>query len=247
VTNLLVNAVKFTPSGGHIAVGVAPDPSGQAATVTVADDGMGLEPEMLGRLFEPFSQADRSLDRSRGGLGLGLSLVKAFVEMHLGAVDVHSAGPGQGSTFTLRLPLETAPAASSLPPAAPARPQRVLVVEDNEDAAESMAMMLELGGHEVAVAHTGVAGVEQARGFQPTLVLCDIGLPGGMDGYAVARAMRADPALRGTRLIALTGYGQEDDKLRAREAGFDEHLTKPVAPETLDRVLATGGEPAAGP
>ncbi len=237
VTNLIVNAIKFTPSGGHVTVTVAPEPGGGSATVTVTDDGMGLEPEMMARLFEPFSQADRSLDRSRGGLGLGLSLVKAFMEMHLGSVEVESAGPGRGATFTLHLPLETSPVLLSPVPATPARPQRVLVVEDNEDAAESMAMMLELNGHTVQLAHTGTQGVERARSFQPSVVLCDIGLPGGMDGYAVARALRADPTLGDVRLIALTGYGQEEDKLRAHDAGFDEHLTKPVAPEMLERVL----------
>ncbi len=244
VTNLVVNAVKFTPGGGHVTVSVKGN--SHAATVTVADDGMGLEPELLGRLFEPFSQADRSLDRSRGGLGLGLSLVKSFVEMHGGSVEVQSPGPGLGSTFSLHLPLEAAPPVASVPPAAPPRPQRVLIVEDNEDAAESMAMMLELNGHAVAVAPTGTRGIDEAHRFRPSIVLCDIGLPGGVDGYGVARALRADPSFARVRLVALTGYGQDDDKQRAREAGFDEHLTKPVAPETLDRVLASGGEaPAA--
>ena len=125
-------------------------------------------------------------------------------------------------------------------PAIVARPRRILVVEDNLDSAESMAMMLELAGHEVAVAHSGVAGVEQARAFQPAIVLCDIGLPGELDGYGVARALRADPSTRAARLIALTGYGQDDDKLRAHQAGFDEHLTKPIEPDILDRVLSAG-------
>jgi len=246
VTNLIVNAIKFTPSGGHLAVTVAPEAgSAQAsAKVTVADDGMGVEPEMMARLFEPFSQADRSLDRSRGGLGLGLSLVRSFMEMHGGSVDVQSGGPGKGSTFTLHLPLEASGPVVTPAPEPVALPQRVLVVEDNEDAAESMAMMLELGGHTVLVAHNGTQGVDRARSFQPSIVLCDIGLPGGMDGYGVARALRADPALSDVRLIALTGYGQEDDKMRARDAGFDEHLTKPVAPETLERILAAGGNRA---
>ena len=244
VANLLINAVKFTPEGGHVAVRVASEPDGAAATVTVSDDGMGLEPEMLDRLFEPFAQADRSLDRSRGGLGLGLSLVRAFVEMHGGSIAARSDGAGKGAEFTLRLPLEAdAPVVVSAP-VLPAHPQRVLIVEDNLDAAESMVMLLELAGHEVAVAHTGAAGVEQARSFHPAVVLCDIGLPGEMDGYAVARALRAVPSNRAVRLIALTGYGQEDDKLRAREAGFDEHLTKPIEPATLDRILAV---PTPGP
>jgi two-component system CheB/CheR fusion protein len=157
-------------------------------------------------------------------------------------VSVRSDGPGQGAEFTLRLPIEAGLVAEAPAPAAPARPRRVLVVEDNVDSAETMLMMLELGGHEVAIAHTGAEGVEQARAFRPAVVLCDIGLP-DMDGYAVARALRADPSLDGLRLIALTGYGQEDDKLRARAAGFDEHLTKPIDPDILDRVLAVGSDP----
>jgi two-component system CheB/CheR fusion protein len=238
VANLLINAVKFTPSGGHVAVAVRVDLAAASATITVTDDGVGLEHEMIEHLFEPFSQADRSLDRSRGGLGLGLSLVKSLVELHGGTVGVRSDGPGQGAAFEIHLPLEDAPAPALPAPAAGARSRRIVLVEDNLDSAESMAMMLELAGHAVAVAHTGAAGVEQVRSFRPDVVLCDIGLPGALDGYAVARALRADAALAGTRLIALTGYGQEDDKLRAREAGFEEHLTKPVDPDTLERVLA---------
>jgi CheY-like chemotaxis protein len=214
--------------------------------VTVSDDGMGLEPEMMERLFEPFSQADRSLDRSRGGLGLGLSLVKSFVEMHEGSVGARSDGPGKGSTFVLRLPLAAEPPEAAPAPALPARPRRVLVVEDNVDAAETMSMLLELNGHEVAVAYTGTEGVEQARTFHPEVVLCDIGLPGALDGYGVARALSADERMKGVRLIALSGYGQEDDKLRSREAGFEDHLTKPVDPDLLERIIATGPEPAPG-
>jgi two-component system CheB/CheR fusion protein len=253
VANLLVNAVKFTPGGGHVVVTVAPEPGGAAdhlgsapagaAVVTVSDDGMGLEPEMLERLFEPFSQADRSLDRSRGGLGLGLSLVKSFMEMHGGSVGVRSEGPGKGSAFTLRLPLADEAPAPAPAPAAPARPRRVLLVEDNVDAAESMMMLLELAGHQVALAYNGAEGVEQARAFRPEVVLCDIGLPGDLDGYGVARALRADPSMGSAHLIALTGYGQEEDKLRAREAGFEAHLTKPIDPDTLERIIAEGPAP----
>jgi two-component system CheB/CheR fusion protein len=241
VSNLLVNAVKFTPRGGRVTVTVAPEPGG-AAGVTVSDTGVGLDPEMLDRLFEPFSQADRSLDRSRGGLGLGLSLVRSFMEMHGGSVDARSEGPGKGSAFTLRLPLADEAPSVTPPPSTPARPKRVLVIEDNVDAADLMMMTLELAGHEVAVAHTGRKGVELARAFQPAVVFCDIGLPGDMNGYAVARALRADPGLRGARLIALTGYGQEEDKRRARESGFDDHLTKPVDPDRLNQEIARGAE-----
>ncbi len=239
VSNLLINAVKFTPRGGRVAVTLATEPG--SAVVTVSDDGVGMEPAMIDRLFEPFSQADRSLDRSRGGLGLGLSLVRAFMELHGGSVDAHSDGPGKGSEFTLRLPTAgDVPPARTLP-AGPTLPQRVLLIEDSADAAELMQIVLELAGHEVAVTHTGAAGVERARSFRPTVVICDIGLPFGFDGYEVARALRADPERRGLRLIALSGYGQEDDRRRADEAGFDEHLTKPVAAETLKRAVAGSG------
>ncbi len=241
VANLLVNAVKFTPRGGHVAVTLAPEPGGTAAVV-VSDDGVGIEPDMLDRLFEPFSQADRSLDRSRGGLGLGLSLVRSFADMHGGSVSARSDGPGKGSEFTLRLPLAADLPGESPAPPAPASPKRILVVEDNADAAELMMMTLELAGHEVEVANSGAEGVEKARAFQPAVVLCDIGLPGELDGYGVARALRADPDLRGIHLIALTGYGLEEDKRRAREAGFDEHLTKPISPDMLDRVIAAGAQ-----
>jgi two-component system, chemotaxis family, CheB/CheR fusion protein len=236
VANLLVNAVKFTPLGGRVAVTVAAEPD--SAVVTVEDDGMGMDPDTIEHLFEPFSQADRSIDRSRGGLGLGLSLVRAFTELHDGSVDARSEGPGRGSEFTLRLPLVADLPPGPPLPVGPARSQRVLVIEDNADAAEVMQITLELAGHQVAVAHTGTDGMNQARAFAPTVVICDIGLPGALDGYAVARALRADPELRSVDLIALSGYAQDDDKRRAAEAGFDDHLTKPVDPEMLERLLA---------
>jgi CheY-like chemotaxis protein len=236
VANLLINAAKFTPRGGHVAVTVTAEPGN--AAVTVSDDGTGMEPEMIEHLFQPFSQADRSLGRSLGGLGLGLSLVRAFVEMHGGSVSAHSEGPDKGSAFTLQLPVtDELPAAPRLP-VGPALPQRILVIEDNADSAEMMQVALELAGHEVTVAYTGAAGVARARVYRPTVVICDIGLPGGFDGYAVARALRADPEVGRAHLIALSGYGQEDDKRQATEAGFDDHLTKPVAPEALERVVA---------
>jgi CheY-like chemotaxis protein len=244
VANLLVNAIKFTPWGGQIAVSVAAE--GGSAAVTVADDGAGMEPEMITRLFEPFSQADRSLDRSAGGLGLGLSLVRSFMELHGGTVEGHSEGPGRGSAFTLRLPLVDELPAPPPPPVASALPRRILVIEDHPDAAEAMQIMLKLEGHEVAVARDGEEGVELSRAFHPTVVICDIGLPGVLDGYQVASAMRADPELRGVHLIAFSGYGQADDKRRAAAAGFDDHLTKPVAPEVLGQIIAEGPR-GAGP
>jgi PAS domain S-box-containing protein len=238
VTNLLVNALKFTPKGGNAAVSVTHDPSEGLCTVTVTDDGIGVEAEMLPHLFEPFSQADRTLDRSRGGLGLGLSLVKSFVEMHDGFVSASSEGAGRGATFGMTLPVQ-GEAPSDRPVSAPAPGSlRVLVIEDNIDAAESIAMLLELSGHEVAVAHDGPEGLARARELLPMVVLCDIGLPGAMDGYAVARALRAEPGSKEARLVALSGYGQEDDKRRSLEAGFDAHVTKPVGADALRRILA---------
>jgi PAS domain S-box-containing protein len=239
VGNLLHNANKFTDAGGRVGIRLTSEPDG-TAVIAVRDSGIGMDPDMLARLFEPFSQADRSLDRSRGGLGLGLALVKGIVELHGGSVRASSAGLGQGSEVTVRLPPRPegptpGKAGFSIPSAC--RPLRILVIEDHADAAESLRMLLEFSGHQVAVAHAGQRGLEIARDFQPEVVLCDIGLPGGMDGYAVARALRADPDQSMAALIALSGYGQEEDQRKARQAGFDRHLTKPVDPGTLTRLL----------
>jgi two-component system CheB/CheR fusion protein len=241
VGNLLHNAVKFTAPGGRIDVSVRAE-DGQAI-VSVRDTGAGMSPETLARLFEPFSQADGGIDRSRGGLGLGLALVKRLVELHGGTATAHSEGLGRGTRVEIRLHLlpedgeEPAPA-PPLPGDGRRRARRCLVIEDNADAAETLGMLLELFGHQVRVVHDGRQGLEEARRFKPEAVLCDIGLPGGLDGYEVARRMRQDPVLRNARLVALTGYGQEEDQRRAREAGFDIHLTKPADPETLERLLA---------
>jgi signal transduction histidine kinase/DNA-binding response OmpR family regulator len=241
VGNVLHNANKFTDAGGHITVELASEPGDSQAVIAIRDTGIGMEPEVLARVFETFSQADRSLDRSRGGLGLGLALVKGLVELHGGCVGVASPGPGKGTELTIRLPLGGVPPVRPAAPAAwPTRlARRVLVIEDNPDSAESMRMLLALSGHKVEVAATGVAGVERAQTFRPEVVVCDIGLPGGMDGYDVARAMRADPELSGAFLIAATGYGQVDDQRRSREAGFDAHLTKPVDFAELHRLLVS--------
>jgi two-component system CheB/CheR fusion protein len=248
--NLLHNAGKFTDPGGRITVSLHPDTDREVAVVSVRDTGIGMEPELLTRVFEPFSQAERGPDHARGGgLGLGLALVKALVELHGGGIQARSAGPGRGSELVLRLPLATPmeeiPMSHEPQPAEAGSPQRCLVIEDHVDAAESMALLLRLVGHECEIAFDGATGVEKARGFQPQVVLCDIGLPGAMDGYAVARAFRSDSGLRGTYMIALTGYGQEDDRRRALEAGFDAHLTKPADLDALRRLIAS--RPPAGP
>lgn len=228
VGNLLANAVKFTPVGGKTTVTVQTEVARGEVAVRIHDTGRGIAPELLSRLFEPFTQADSSFDRKLGGLGLGLSIVKGLVEMHGGSVTVHSDGVGKGATFAITLPLDTATAAA--PPRrtvdAPSVARRILVIEDNVDAAESLSEALTLSGHTVEVALTGPSGLEKARAFRPDVVLCDIGLP-EIDGYEMARRMRADPDLRGMRLVALSGYASPEDVAKAKRAGFDTHLAKP--------------------
>jgi PAS domain S-box-containing protein len=238
--NLLQNAAKFTDRGGTVSVRVEADRQRAEATLTVRDTGVGIDPEMLPRLFDVFAQADRSLARSKGGLGLGLALVKGLAELHGGRVRAASAGPGRGAEFTVTLPLEPEPAALAQRPAPPARARgrlRVLIVEDNRDTADSLRLMLEVYGHEVRVAYTGPDGVRAAAEWRPDVVVCDIGLP-GLDGYGVVSALRRNPATAAARVIAVTGYGSEEDQSRSRAVGFDEHLTKPVDPETLISALA---------
>jgi two-component system CheB/CheR fusion protein len=238
IGNLLSNAAKFTGRGGGTRVSVARDEEARQAVVCVADTGAGMSPEILGRLFERFTQADRTLDRSKGGLGLGLALVKGLVELHCGEVSANSAGPGQGSEFIVRLPLDVIQvAAKAEPPAAERRARRVLIIEDNADAADSLREALELNDHEVDVANAGPEGLEKAHRFKPDVVLCDIGLP-GMDGYEVARAICSDEALKGTFLVALSGYAQPEDLERAANAGFHGHLAKPPSVEKLEELLA---------
>ena len=237
--NLLQNAAKFTPRGGKVSVSVDGDSTRGQATVQVRDTGRGIAPEILPGVFDAFTQADDTLDRSKGGLGLGLALVKGMVEMHGGSVSAASEGPGMGATFTIALPLETAiptePSPRRSGGGAPAL--RVLVIEDNVDAADTLREVLELGAHVVTVAYSGPEGLAKARAFRPDIVICDIGLP-EMDGYAVARAMRADAELGRVTLIALTGYAQPEDVAKARAAGFNAHLAKPPSLEALENVLA---------
>ncbi len=234
--NLLENAGRFTGAGGRVTVEVCCD--GAEVAAAVRDTGAGIAPELLPRLFRPLTQADASLARAGGGLGLGLALVKGLVELHGGRVRAASAGPGQGAEFTFWLPLAeaAAPAPPVLPDAETPRGLRILMVEDNRDGAETLRVLLELFGHEVALAYTGSAGVELARRFHPDVVLCDLGLP-GMDGFAVGRALRQDPETAQARLIVLSGYGTEEDRRKSREAGFDLHLTKPCDPLELQRLL----------
>jgi signal transduction histidine kinase/ActR/RegA family two-component response regulator len=249
IGNLLQNANKFTDSGGTVVLSIEPDSERGVVCVEVSDTGIGMEPATLTRVFEPFTQADTSLHRSRGGLGLGLALVKGVVELHAGSVRASSAGIGQGSTISITLPIdlsgEVAPKAlTAAPPARWSGSRRVLIIEDNVDAAESLGMLLELSGHEVLVVHSGADGVASARACPPDIIVCDIGLPGEMDGYAVARALRGGGGADQALFIALTGYGRDEDRERAREAGFDAHLTKPVAPATLERLIADFAGPA---
>jgi two-component system CheB/CheR fusion protein len=253
IGNLLQNAAKFTPAGGRVIVGTALIASRGAAVLRVIDTGVGIEPEMLRRLFQPFMQADVTLDRSKGGLGLGLALVRSLVQMHGGEVCAHSEGPGKGAEFVVELPLDTTAAAGveAVPAASASRSRRVLIIEDNVDAAESLREVLELEGHEARIAYGGRDGLAAAREFRPDVVLCDIGLP-GMDGFDVARAFRADEALKGIALVALSGYALQEDLQRAAEAGFERHLAKPADPDTLARLLADvlpatpGADPRAG-
>jgi len=237
MVNLLQNAVKYTPAGGEIRVLVTPE--GRDAVLSIRDSGVGIAPEFLPRVFDIFVQGDQSLDRSKGGLGIGLALVRRLVEQHGGTVAVASEGAGKGSTFTVRLPaiarpVETrAPAPSPRPTAA----RRVLVIEDNDDSRQMLRELIRLLGHEVYEAVDGVTGVSSALTLEPDLALVDIGLP-GIDGYEVARRLREHPAGRRLLLVALTGYGLPEDRERSRSAGFDLHLVKPVDPARLAQLLA---------
>ncbi|MGC3969890.1 MAG: ATP-binding protein [Pirellulales bacterium] len=240
--NLLSNARKFTDAGGTITVRLTADGS-DSATLEVCDTGIGVAGEDLGRIFEIFTQADRSLDRRRGGLGLGLALVKGLVELHGGQVSAHSEGLGQGCSIGVKLPLAEAPAENSTDEEiflTSKTPLRVLIIEDNRDAAETLRMLLDAHGFQTAVASDGRSGVELVSSFAPQAIVCDIGLP-ELDGFEVARVLRTDSAYNDIRLIALTGYGRDADVARAHEAGFDEHLTKPADARRLLGILAEVG------
>jgi signal transduction histidine kinase len=235
VANLLTNATKYTDERGQIQIEARAE--GDAAVISVRDNGTGIAPDLLPHIFDLFVQSKRTLDRAQGGLGIGLSVVKRLIEMHGGTVSASSAGVGQGATFTIRLPrVVRATVAAESAPAPPVNRRRTLVVDDNHDAAESLAMLLALDGHEVEAVFTPEQALERVATFPPEVMLLDIGLP-GMDGYEIARRVRAMPGGPQIRLIALTGYGQTDDRRKALAAGFDEHLVKPVEPGKLAQAM----------
>jgi PAS domain S-box-containing protein len=238
IGNLITNAAKYTEAGGRIEVTVQRE--GEQAVLRVRDNGIGIAPEMLSRVFDLFAQAQRGLARSAGGLGIGLTVVRGLVELHGGRVDVRSEGLGRGSEFLVFLPClpvtDGDAVSSGSATEAHGRPVRLLVVEDNVDVAEGLTMLLELLGHRVRVAHEGVAALEAARASVPDIMLIDIGLP-GMNGYELAQSARQDSRLKSVVLVALTGYGREEDKQRAMAAGFDDHLVKPLTVEAFQNML----------
>jgi PAS domain S-box-containing protein len=241
IGNLLNNAAKYSPDGCRIVLRAYREKA--EAVISVLDEGVGIARDQIATIFEPFAQAERSLNRAEGGLGIGLALVRRLVELHGGSVSCASAGPGKGSEFTIRLPALPAPAngarsqadAIASPPAATSR--RILVVDDNDDSAQTMAMLLRYWGHEAWVANNGEAGLELARQHQPDCVLLDLGMP-GMDGYEVGRRLKEDTSLKRTCIVAMTGWHQDEHRRRTRDAGFDHHLVKPVDPAALQALLA---------
>jgi len=241
LSNLMTNAAKYTDPAGHI--NLSGGVQNGTLCLSVKDDGIGIAPQALTRIFEMFSQIDGAAARSEGGLGIGLALVKGLLELHGGTIDARSDGLGRGSEFIVLLPLTAAtPSEASatdvdVPPVA--RGRRVMVADDNKDAADSLAMLLELGGHEVRVAHRGRAALELAQTFRPDVAIIDIGMP-DLSGYEVAKELRRESWGTGICLIALTGWGQDDDRQRAKDAGFDRHMTKPVEAWALEELLSNG-------
>jgi two-component system CheB/CheR fusion protein len=245
IGNLLNNALKFCDAEGEVKISVRVDHAHATAVIKVADNGIGMDADLLGRLFQPFSQGVSGLARTNGGLGLGLALVKALVSLHDGTVEAHSDGTDQGAQFTIRLPLDVSDSilqdanavAPALAPTERSAARRILIIEDNVDAALSLAEVLRFDGHEVAIAHSGREGVEVAKSFHPDVVLCDVGLP-ELDGYGVARAIRENASTRTALLIAVTGYASAADKDLAHAAGFDVHVAKPLELERLGEIFA---------
>jgi CheY-like chemotaxis protein len=242
LANLINNAAKYTPRGGRISVSAGRE--GKELVFRVRDSGMGIPAEFLSTIFEPFTQVDRTLDRSQGGLGIGLTLVRSLVQMQGGTVTAHSAGRDQGSEFVVRFP-----AVADQPIAVPvidgharhessAAGLRVLVVDDNRDVADTTATILRLSGCDTHVAYDGRSGLDAVERLQPDAVLLDIGLP-GLDGYQVAERLRAQPAYRKTLVVAVSGYGQEEDRVRSKAAGFDYHVVKPIDPTVINGLLGS--------
>jgi CheY-like chemotaxis protein/two-component sensor histidine kinase len=245
-SNLLNNAAKYTHDNGLIELSV--ELVLETVKIRVRDNGVGISPDLLPHVFELFTQAERDADRSQGGLGVGLTLVRRLVELHGGTVSATSAGLGKGSEFVVILPVAPAPikiAPSVSAPVAPPVPakRKILVVDDNVDSAESMAMVLELDGHVIQIAHDGEAALAAAKSFIPDIVLLDIGLP-GLDGYEVAARLRRSPDTQGTVLVAFTGYGQPEDRRRTAEVGFAHHLVKPVDLDALAKLIGSLGQQA---
>ena len=238
VGNLLNNAAKYTAPGGEIVVSAEKD--GAWVAIRVVDNGMGIPADLLPHVFELFTQAPRAPDRAQGGLGIGLSLVRSIVGLHGGQVEARSSGPQQGSEFVVKLPIssETSEADDVAERSTAGQEnRRVVIVDDNRDAADSMATLLRMRGHDVRVAYDGMSGISLALAHRAEAAFVDIGLP-GIDGHEVARRLREDPETAGMVLVALTGYGRDEDRVVSKDAGFDHHLVKPVLPEALDKVLA---------
>jgi CheY-like chemotaxis protein len=238
LSNLLTNAAKYSDPGGHIEV--TGTVRKQSLILSVKDDGIGIHADSLAGIFDMFSQVEEVMGRSDGGLGIGLALVKGLTELHGGTIEARSPGLGHGSEFIVRLPLSplyplTSPQEPYPPPVA-AR-SRVLIADDNRDAADSLSMLLELAGHEVRVAHLGRAALSLAQAFRPDVALLDIGMP-DLSGYEVARELRREPWGQGIMLIALTGWGQEKDRQEALEAGFNQHVTKPIDPDQIETLIS---------
>ena len=241
VVNLLMNAGKYTEDGGHL--WLSAEREGNDIIIRVRDTGIGIPPEKLPEMFELFAQGDRSLARTEGGLGIGLTLVRSLAERHGGSVSATSAGPGKGSEFLVKLPAARRPeaeAGQAGPPGPHAPASRILVVDDNVDLAQGIARLLRRVGHDVRIAHDGAAAIEAARAFRPEVVLLDIGLP-MIDGYQVARQLRGEHCSKDTRIIAISGYGHEEDRRRSSEVGFDHHLVKPIDFHSLMTLLAQPG------
>ena len=241
LTNLLNHAAKYTPPGGEIWLTAGEEE--EMAVIRVRDTGIGIGADLLPDIFDLFTQGDRALDRSEGGLGIGLTLAQRLAKLHGGSIEALSEGLGQGSEFIVRLPLPVVPIPSSVASRKAAERQpgcsrRILVVDDNGDAAESLETLLQLWGHQARSSQDGPEALLQVAAFEPEIVLLDIGLP-GMDGYEVARQIRALPAGRNALIVAVTGYGRSADRLQSQEAGFDHHLVKPVQPEVLQELIAS--------